>query len=282
MASAAACTSCRSRPSATPTPSRPTISQVLGVREGASGTPLTALREYLHSVGPRPDAPLLDGFEHLMAAALLVAELVKVGPKLKILVTSRSPLHIYGEHEFPVPPLAVPDRTAGVRGTVMRRCRQPVPPPRRRRQAGLRVDRGESDRVAEICTRLDGLPLAIELAAARVKLLSPAAMRTRLEKRLQLLTGGARDLPARQQTLRGARSTGAMSCSARPSRGSSAGFRCSSGGCTLEAAEAVCDTKSDLELDLLDGVASLMDKSLLQKTEPRRRRAPLRHARNDS
>ncbi len=243
------------------------ISQVLGVREGASGTPLTALREYLHQAAARdPMLLLLDGFEHLMAAALLVAELVKVGPKLKILVTSRSPLHIYGEHEFSVLPLAVPDPTAGVEelscGDAISLFLQ--------RAAAVKPDFAltEENRIAiaEICTRLDGLPLAIELAAARVKLLSPAAMRTRLEKRLQLLTGGARDLPARQQTLRGAIDWSYELLGSAEQKL----FRRLSvfvGGFTLEAAEAVCDVKSDLELDLLDGVASLMDKSLLQKTD---------------
>ncbi len=114
--------------------------------------------------------------------------------------------------------------------------------------------------------RLDGLPLAIELAAARIKLLSPSAMQARLESRLQLLTGGARDLPARQQTLRGAIdwSYGLLSA------GEQMLFRRLSvfvSGCTLEAVEAVCNTRSDLEVDGLEGMASLVDKSLLQRVE---------------
>ena len=244
-----------------------TISQALGLREGASGPPLTALREYLHTSVREPMLLLLDGFEHLISAASLVAELVEVGRKVKVLVTSRSPLHIYGEHEYPVPPLAVPDRTAGFAEL----SRADAVSLFSHRAAAVKPDFALTEEnataVAEICARLDGLPLAIELAAARVKLLSPAAMRTRLEKRLQLLTGGARDLPARQQTLRGAIDWSHELLGPAEQRL----FRRLSvfvGGCTLEAAEAVCDTKSDLGIDLLEGIDSLMDKSLLQKIEP--------------
>jgi predicted ATPase len=244
-----------------------TISQVLGVREGTSATLLTTLREHLHHAAARDRVLLLlDGFEHLMAAALLVAELVKTAPKLKIVVTSRSPLHIYGEHEFPVLPLPVPDATA--RAEELSCCDAVSLFLQRASAVKPNFSLTEENRIAirEICARLDGLPLAIELAAARVKLLSPAAMRTRLEKRLQLLTGGARDLPARQQTLRGAIDWSYDLLGPAEQKL----FRRLSvfvGGCTLEAAEAVCDVKSDLELDLLEGIASLMDKSLLQELD---------------
>ena len=121
--------------------------------------------------------------------------------------------------------------------------------------------------IAEICVRLDGLPLAIELAAARVRVLSPAAMQTRLASQLQLLTGGARDLPLRQQTLRAAIDWSYDLLNAAEQKL----FRRLSafvGGCTLEGAEAVCDTKADLGVDLLDGMSSLVDKSLVQQVEP--------------
>jgi predicted ATPase len=120
--------------------------------------------------------------------------------------------------------------------------------------------------IVEICAQLDGLPLAIELAAARIKLLSPSAMRTRLDKRLQLLTGGARDLPTRHQTLRGAIDWSYDLLSPEEQKL----FRRLSvfvGGCTLEAAEAVCDAKGDLGLDIFDGVSSMMDKSLVQQVK---------------
>jgi tetratricopeptide (TPR) repeat protein len=120
--------------------------------------------------------------------------------------------------------------------------------------------------VAAICARLDGLPLAIELAAARIKLLSPSAMLARLESRLNLLTGGARDLPTRQQTLRSTVdwSYGLLNAAEQTLFRRLSVFN---GGCTLEGAEAVCDTKSDLGLDILDGMASMVDKSLAQQVE---------------
>src|SRR6266540_2330110 len=197
----------------------------------------------------RPLRLLLDSFEHLIPAASLVAELAAESPGSKILVTSRSPLHFYGEHEFPVPPLAVPDpRTTSLEElsrseaiTLFIQRAMAVKP-------NFAMTEESAKAIAEICGRLDGLPLAIELAAARVKLLSPAAMRARLENRLQLLTGGARDLPARQQTLRGAIDWSHDLLTAAEQKL----FRRLSvfvGGCTLEAAEAVCDARKDLGLD---------------------------------
>ena len=136
-----------------------------------------------------------------------MAELLAIAPDLKILVTSRAALHMYGEHEFPVPPLALPDaqveslRWRCCRSSLRSRCSCNAPSPRK---PDFELNQQNASAVIEICARLDGLPLAIELAAARVKVLSPSAMRTRLASRLQLLTGGARDLPQRQQTLRAA------------------------------------------------------------------------------
>jgi tetratricopeptide (TPR) repeat protein len=129
------------------------------------------------------------------------------------------------------------------------------------------LNRENATTVAEICARLDGLPLAIELAAARVKVLSPSSMLTRLASRLQLLTGGARDMPRRQQTLRAAIDWSYDLLTAAEQKL----FQRLSvfvGGCTLEGAEAVCNTKGDLNLDLLDCMASLVDKSLAQEVEP--------------
>src|SRR6202021_1373517 len=120
--------------------------------------------------------------------------------------------------------------------------------------------------VAEICSRLDGLPLAIELAAARAKILSPSAMQSRLASRLQLLTGGSRDLPARQQTLRQAIDWSYDLLNESEQKL----FRRLSifvGGCTLEAVESVCDAKEDLGVDVLDGMASMVDKSLVRQIE---------------
>jgi predicted ATPase len=248
----------------------PTILQVLGAREDdGQASPLAAVKRHLQDSASRPLLLLLDSFEHLIPAASLVAELAAESPGSKILVTSRSPLHFYGEHEFPVPPLAVPDpRTTSLEElsrseaiTLFIQRAMAVKP-------NFAMTEESAKAIAEICGRLDGLPLAIELAAARVKLLSPAAMRARLENRLQLLTGGARDLPARQQTLRGAIDWSHDLLTPAEQKL----FRRLSvfvGGCTLEAAEAVCDARNDLGLDLLEGIGSLIDKSLLGEFEPR-------------
>jgi predicted ATPase/serine/threonine protein kinase len=228
------------------------IAQAVGVRETANKSPQESLMEYLGGL-TQPMLLVLDNFEHLVAAAPVVAQMLTAGPKLKVVVTSQAPLHIYGEHEFPVPPLALPDPKS-----IVERA-QAVKHP-------FTLTKENAPAVAAICARLDGLPLAIELAAARIKLLSPSAMLARLESRLNLLTGGARDLPARQQTLR---NTVEWSYGLLNSAEQTLFRRLSvfTGGCTLEAVEAVCDTKGDLGLDVLDGMASLVDKSLVQQVE---------------
>jgi predicted ATPase/serine/threonine protein kinase len=243
------------------------IAQALGLRETGNKSPKENLIEYLGGLS-QPLLLLLDNFEHLISAAPVVAQMLSVSPKLKIVVTSQAPLHIYGEHEFPVPPLELPDP----------RSMPPLEVLSRLPAIALFVERAQSVKpqftltkenapaVASICARLDGLPLAIELAAARIKMLSPSAMLDRLENRLNLLTGGARDLPARQQTLRNTVewSYGLLNSAEQTLFRRLAAF---TGGCTLEAVEAVCDTKGDLGLDVLDGMASLVDKSLAQQTE---------------
>jgi predicted ATPase len=242
-----------------------TIAQALGVREIGSQSPQESLNEYLVGLD-QPTLLMLDNFEHLVSAAPVIAQLLTTGPKLKAVITSQSPLHVYGEHEFPVPPLALPDP----------KSLPPIETLSRLPAVALFVERAQAVKrefaltrenapaVAAICARLDGLPLAIELAAARIKMLSPSAMLTRLESSLQLLTGGARDLPTRQQTLR---STVDWSYGLLNSAEQTLFRRLSvfTGGCTLESVEAVCDTKGDLGLDVLDGMASMVDKSLAQQ-----------------
>jgi predicted ATPase/serine/threonine protein kinase len=246
----------------------PAIAQTLGLRETGGQSPLESLKEYLQHSLRMPMLLLLDNFEHLVAEAPTMAELLSSSARLKLLVTSRAPLHIYGEHEFPVPPLALPDPKSvpalealaqyPAVALFIQRARAVKP--------DFEVNKDNAVAVATICARLDGLPLAIELAAARIKLLSPSAMQARLESRLQLLTGGARDLPVRQQTLRGAIdwSYGLLTPAEQTLFCRLSVFV---SGCTLEAVEAVCNTKRDLELDVLDGMASLVDKSLLQQVE---------------
>jgi predicted ATPase/Tfp pilus assembly protein PilF len=211
---------------------------------------------------------LLDNFEQVLGAAPAVTEILAVAPDLKVLATSRAPLGLYGEHEFPVPPLTLPDLK---RPPSLERLTQ-------YEAVGLFVERAQAVKpdfsitnesapaVAEICVRLDGLPLAIELAAARIKMLPPKAMLQRLSSRLKLLTGGARDLPERQRTLRGAIewSHALLEEGEQLLFGRLAVF---SGGRTLEAIEVVCDTRGDLPIGAFEGVSSLLDKSLLRQEE---------------
>ena len=243
------------------------IARALGIRETRVQASLESLKEYLQEVHGNL-LLLVDNFEHLLPAAPMAAELLAAAPTLKMLVTSRAPLHIYGEQEFPVPPLPLPELCTGT--TAEELAKNPAIALFVNRAAAVKpnfeLTEENAGAVAKICARLEGLPLAIELAAARIKLLSPAAMQSRLEKRLELLTGGARDLPERQRTLRGTInwSYGLLSPEEQ------ALFRRVSvfaGGCTLEGVEAVCNTREDLGVEVLEGMASLVDKSLVQQVE---------------
>ncbi|MGC1785951.1 MAG: protein kinase [Terriglobales bacterium] len=248
-----------------------TIAQALGVRETTNRSSQESLQESLKEYVSGLDQPtllLLDNFEHLVSAAPVITQLLTTGSKLKVAVTSQAPLHVYGEHEFPVPPLALPDLKLIPPLEVLSRL-PAVALFVERAQAVKRefvLTKENAPAVAAICARLDGLPLGIELAAARIKLLSPAAMLARLESRLNLLIGGARDLPTRQQTLRSTVdwSYGLLNAAEQTLFRRLSVF---TGGCTLEGVEAVCDTKSDLGLDILDGMASMVDKSLAQQVE---------------
>ena len=245
------------------------VAQALGVSTSSQSSPIDGLKEHLGAdLQAAPMLLLLDSFEHLLGAVSFVADLLAIEAPLKILVTSREPLHLYGEHEVPVLPLPRPDplRTTSL-DTL---ARNPAVMLFVERATASKPDftlTSENARaIAEICNRLDGLPLAIELAAARVKTLPPSAMLGRLESRLQILTGGARDLPARQQTLRAAIAWSHDLLGEAEQRL----FRRLSvfiGGCTFEAAEAVADTKQDLGVDVIDGIESLVNKSLLQLSE---------------
>jgi predicted ATPase/serine/threonine protein kinase len=244
-----------------------TILQTLGIREAGGQSALEILKRNLKD-SSRALLFLLDNFEHLVQAAPTVADLLASCPNLRIMVTSRAALHVYGEYEFPVPPLALPDSRSKPSVEVLSRCPAVALFVQRARavKPDFELNRENAPVVAEICARLDGLPLAIELAAAWVKVLSPSLMLARLASRLQLLTGGARDLPQRQQTLRAAFDWSYELLTAAEQKL----FRRLSvfaGGCNLEGVEAVCDTKSDLDLDLLDGMASMVDKSLVQQVE---------------
>jgi predicted ATPase/serine/threonine protein kinase/DNA-binding winged helix-turn-helix (wHTH) protein len=244
------------------------IVQTLGIREGGAQSPLEVLKQNLQDSLRAPMLLVLDNFEHLVQAAPIVADLLAISPHLKIMVTSREALHVYGEHEFPVPPLMLPD----VRSMppVEALSQYPAVALFVQRAVAVKPDfdltRENAPAVIEICARLDGLPLAIELAAARVKVLSPSSLLARLASRLQLLTGGSRDLPQRQQTLRAAIDWSYDLLTA-PEQKLFRRLSVFVGGCSLEGAEAACDTKGDLGLDLLDGIASMVDKSLVQQID---------------
>src|SRR5947209_5005452 len=243
----------------------PTIAQALGLWEALDRPLLTQLQAALCD---RHLLLLLDNFEQVVAAATTLAALLASCPRLHVLVTSRAALHLSAEYEFAVPPLAVPDfpqlpesqdlsQVATV-ALFLERARAV--------QADFQLTRANAHTVAAICARLEGLPLAVELAAARIKLLPPQALLSRLDHRLEVLTSGAQDLPARQRTLRDTLQWSYDLLSAEEQRL----FRWLSvfvGGFTLEAATAVCNSGSEPPLDVLAGVASLLDKSLLLQTE---------------
>jgi predicted ATPase len=176
------------------------IAAALGLNTSGSRL-ITDLKSYLRA---RRLMLVLDNFEQVMGAAPLVAELLRAAPGVVALVTSRMVLRLSGEHEFPVPPLPVPPIGAGGDAAEVQRCASVRLFVQRAQaaSAGFELTSGNAGAVAEICRQLDGLPLAIELAAARVRLLPPQALLARLDDRMGLLTGGARDLPERQRTLR--------------------------------------------------------------------------------
>ncbi len=244
------------------------IAQALGVRASGGQTPFERLKDHLRRAFGAPMLLLIDNFEHLIAAAPLLSELLTLASGPKILVTSRAALRIHDENEFPLPPLALPDPKTPLPIQALSRC--PAIALFVQRAVAVKPDFALTEEnapaVAEICVRLDGLPLAIQLAAARIKLLPPSAMRSRLASRLHLLTTGAKDLPARQQTLRQAIDW-SYDLLSEPERKLFRRLSVFAGGFTLEAAESVCDTKKDLGLDLLDGMASMVDKSLVRQME---------------
>jgi predicted ATPase/class 3 adenylate cyclase len=241
------------------------ISGSLGVVESGDQPLTETLKDYLHA---KELLLLLDNFEQVLEAGSLVGELLAASPRLKVVVTSRALLGVYGEHEYPVPPLELPDpkRRLPVETLTQYEAVRLFIQRAQAAKAGFEVTNENAPAVAEICVRLDGLPLAIELAAARAKLLPPMKMLEKLGSRLKLLRGGARDLPERQQTLRG---TLEWSHDLLDEEEKTLFRRLSvfAGGFTLEAPQEVCDVEGDLELDVLDGVEALVDKSLLRQAE---------------
>jgi predicted ATPase/class 3 adenylate cyclase len=209
---------------------------------------------------------VLDNFEHLLAAAPIVTRLLQETGAVRILVSSRSPLRISGEQECQVPPLAVPGEEARPTAASLAACESVRLFAERAAAAvpGFAVDDENAAAIADIARRLDGLPLAIELAAARVKLLPPEAILPRLEHSLGLLTGGRRDVPDRQQTLRAtiAWSYDLLTDGARRLLAVCSVF---AGGASLEVIETVCGAAADTGLPVVDGLQELVDQSLMRQ-----------------
>jgi non-specific serine/threonine protein kinase len=199
--------------------------------------------------------------------ASLVSELLATCRGVKIIATSRSPLHLRGEHEEPVPPLGLPAPGSGSDPDAALPEAVALFVDRARAvQGGFTLTADNRAVVNEICVRLDGLPLAIELAAARIKVLPPKALLARLEKRLELLTGGARDAPARHQTLREAIAW-SYDLLTKDEKTLLRRLAVFSGGLSLDAAEEVGRLGSAGGIDVMSGVSSLVDKSLLRQVE---------------
>ncbi|GER91560.1 hypothetical protein KDW_57220 [Dictyobacter vulcani] len=247
----------------------PAVAQKLGLVETNDDSLLERIAAYLHS---KHTLLVLDNFEQIMAAAPRLAELLALCPQLKIMVTSREVLHLRGEHEFVVPCLTLPNlQQLPVNGDF---SAYPAMLLFVQRAAAVKSDfqltHENAAVIAEICTCLDGLPLALELAAARIKHLSPTMLLSRLEQRLLVLTSGARDLPRRQQTLRDTLDWSYELLNPDEQKI----FRYLSifvRGCTLSSAEAFClvlqGEHEDQEVPILDIIASLIDKSFLQQRE---------------
>jgi predicted ATPase len=244
-----------------------TIAHSLGLKETEQRSLLDLVQVALHE---KCLLLLLDNFERLLPAALQVANLLARCPQLKLLVTSRAVLHVQGENEFPVSPLTLPDleplpatealAESPAVALFLQRA-QAVKP-------GFQLTAANASAIAEICVRLDGLPLALELAAARSKLLSPQELLARLSHRLEVLTGGPLDLPVRQQTLRNTILWSYQLLQAQEQRLFRRLSVCA-GGCQLQAAEAMCAALDGDERTehLLESVTSLLDKSLLQTVQ---------------
>jgi predicted ATPase/class 3 adenylate cyclase len=241
----------------------PTIAHELGLPDRGGKAPVERLIEHLRD---RRLLLVLDNFEQVVSAAPIVSELLAGAPLLSALVTTRNVLHLYGEQELPVPPLEIPDprnlpdlgRLSQYEAVALFIARASAVRP------DFAITNENAAAVAEICFRLDGLPLAIELAAARIRLLSPQAILTRLEHRLEVLSAGAQDLPARQRTLRGAIAWSYDMLD----EGERSLFACLAafvGGARLEAIESAC--ASDVGGDVFELVASLVDKSLVRRSD---------------
>ena len=256
------------------------LAAAVGIAEPARRTAAEVLEEWLAG---KQVLFVLDNFEQVLDAGPIISDLLRKAPGLKVLATSRAPLHVSGEQEYPVPGLPTPPDPSQLTALELAR----LPEEARRLdpatlstyeavslfiaragavKPGFQVTNENAPAVAAICSRLHGMPLAIELAAARIKLLTPDAILSRLEHQLSLLAAGSRDLPERQQTLRGAIawSYEILDDACRLLLDRLSVFE---GDIELEAAEAVCGPASELGQDVVDGILSLANQSLLRTIE---------------
>ncbi|MGH3054324.1 MAG: ATP-binding protein, partial [Gaiellaceae bacterium] len=238
-------------PLASPELVLPTIAEALEIQEG----------QVLDHVQERRLLLVLDNFEQLLPAAPFLGDLLAAAPRLWILATSRAPLRLAAEREYPVPPFETPDAAMPFEALVKTDALRLFAARARAVDPGFELDGESAAEVARVCTRLDGLPLAIELAAARSKLLAPAEILERLEREPNLLPGGPRDAPARQRTL-AATISWSYDLLGTDERLAFARLGVFSGGCTLEAAELVCDVT-------LDSLGALVDNNLLRRRDSR-------------
>jgi predicted ATPase/DNA-binding CsgD family transcriptional regulator len=239
------------------------IAQTLGVRDAGALALVESVRAHLRE---KRLVLLLDNFEQLLGAAPEVADLLTFCSELKVLVTSRTALHLRWEHELPVLPLTVPDLRRSL--SVSELAASPAVLLFVQRARAVRPDFTLTDErtriVAEICVRLDGLPLAIELAAARLNVLTVEAVLARLDRRLQLLTTGARDQPKRHQSLQAALAW-SYDLLDEPAQALLRRLAVFVGGWTLEAAAAICGQANESAADFLDRMAVLVDSNLVRQ-----------------
>lgn len=241
----------------------PAVARALGLQERGERSPFDQLKSLLRD---KQVLLVLDNFEQILPVAPVLSDLLSSCPQLKLLVTSRALLHVWGEYELTVPPLELPDLQHLPESEALLRVAS-VALFVQRAQAALaefQLTEENARDIAEICTRLEGVPLALELSAARSKLLPPRLLLSRLEPGLQVLSGGRSDAPRRQQTLRNTL-TWNYDVLSPDERMLFERLSVFVGGCSLEVAEAISTALGGMTISVLDGVASLIDKSLLRR-----------------
>ncbi len=240
-----------------------TIAHTLGLREGGGRPLLENLKDYL---ADKAMLLILDNLEQVIAVAPFIAQLLAIGPKLKLLATSRVPLRIRAEREYPLPTLPVPPASANLTPAQLLEYESVCLFVRKAQAArpSFELTPENAEAVVAICRRLDGLPLALEIAAARIRLFTPAALLSRLDSSMKVLVGGAADLPERQQTVRNAIDW-SYDLLPPPEQTLFARLGVFVGGFTLDDVASVCD--SDGDLDLYSGIEALLLNSLIRQVD---------------